>query len=59
MVPLFIYVFTQEDKEKMLAKGYRLVNTNPNGAAFVFENKPGERFESENMKYVYSNSLVL
>ena len=57
----FIYVFSEEDKLHLLAKGFNLINsTKLNGIeAFVFENnKSCERFSStEKQNYLFSNNL--
>ena len=53
----FIYVFSAEDKERMLSQGYELVRAEPNGKFYVFANKDDVHFENENMKFSYSNML--
>lgn len=55
----FIYVFSVEDKEKMLASGYNLVGSNENRNLYIFENKSTLTFDNKAVKHVYSNSLVL
>lgn len=41
----FIYVFKDEDREKMTAMGYQLIKDNPTCGVSIFKNKDELKFE--------------
>ena len=58
MMYSFVYVFTEDDKNQMLASGYQLVRADESRKLFIFENRSNLTFDKKAVKYVYSNSLV-
>lgn len=54
----FIYVFTEDDKDKMLLAGFSLIRADSKNKMFVFENKNTMNFSLANIKYVLSDMLT-
>lgn len=54
----FIYVFTQKDRDAMLALGYRMLKENGDGTVFVFLPKENMTFEREDIPHVCANVLT-
>lgn len=60
----FIYVMGDKNKERMLTLGYNLIKEDVSRHMYVFENKPGSNFDSENeldrenISFVLSNMLT-
>lgn len=52
---MFIYVDTEELKDKLISLGYKLVKTSQQ--FFIFENKPSSKFDLKNERAVISNRL--
>lgn len=52
----FIYAFTENARDKLLASGYTIINEN--NKYYVFENKPEMCFSLEPSEYVFSNILT-
>ncbi len=63
MLNKFIYVFSKEDKDELLANGYLFLRevqnvTTPTNT-YVFENKPGTQFSLlDKSKYMSTNTLM-
>lgn len=53
----FIYVFGDDGRDAMLAKGYKLAKSNGNGV-HVFFNKADMNFENIGVKCVMSDTLT-
>ncbi len=56
---MFIIAFNDEDKNKLITNGYKLINEDfQNGCKrFIFENKGKLNFANENMKVFKTNKL--
>lgn len=56
---MFILVFNEEDKERLLSNGYRFICKNiiSNKDVFVFEDNNKLNFEKENIKFKKTNKL--
>lgn len=54
----FIYVFSLDDKETLLTKGYNLLKSDELNHIYIFENKSDFCFSENNMKFVYSDVLT-
>lgn len=54
----FIYVFKSEDRDKLLASGYKLLKEDANKSIFVFVNKSEQlHFSLNDVKCNFSNIL--
>lgn len=56
MTGRFIYVFDEDTRDKLLAKGYKLM-CSKNGF-YIFENKLNVNFTSNDIHCVYSDTLT-
>lgn len=61
----FVYVFGEENKEKMLALGYKLMKENAGCSVYIFKNKDkamkfgaDSDLDRHNIKFVMSNTLT-
>lgn len=54
----FIYVFSQEDKDKLINLGYQLLKSDESNNMFVFANENRAVFSLDNIEYVESNILT-
>lgn len=52
---MFVIVFSEQDKEYLLSKNYRLINKFDD--RYIFENKGSLCFENENINYKITNKL--
>ena len=55
-VLMFIYVHTQELKDKLLSKGYKLIKAS--GQLYIFENKPDSQFDLKDEKGAVISNLM-
>ncbi len=57
---MFIEVFTDKDKDHLLAKGYKLLKTSQVGDCkkYTFANSNNLQFNSEEVKSVVTNTLT-
>ncbi|MCQ2052336.1 MAG: hypothetical protein MJZ03_00100 [archaeon] len=56
---MFIYVFSIEDRDKLLAKNYTLLKSDESNGIFIFENSNQLTFgETDIEKYVFSDTLT-
>lgn len=57
---MFIHVYSTEDKNKLINKGFKLVNTVEisNGYKYVFSNPKNLKFDNLEVKCTYSNRLT-
>lgn len=56
---MFIYVFSIEDRDKLLAKNYTLLKSDESNGIFIFENSNQLAFgETDIEKYVFSDTLT-
>lgn len=53
----FIYVFSEDDKNILIAKGYTLIKSDELSNTYVFENQPEQDF-SLNVSLVYSDTMT-
>ncbi len=53
----FVYVFEKEDRDKMLANGYKLLKSDEPNNIFIFENS-GTKFEQLGVTFILSNTLT-
>ena len=54
----FIYVFTENDKSKLLERGFKLLKSDPNKSFFIFKNEETEdKFDLSNIKICFSDIL--
>lgn len=54
----FIYVFSVDDKNNMVAAGYRLLRADEKRQMYVFENTNTLKFSNGVFKYVVSDILT-
>lgn len=54
----FIYVTTEEDRDKLVANGYTLLRSDPSGGIFIFLKDGLETFDLEEIDYVESDILL-
>lgn len=54
----FIYVFTDENKQLLLAQGYTLLKSDIEREMYVFENKETLNFSLSESDYICSNILT-
>ena len=54
----FIYVFNKDAKEKLLAKGYKLLKEDSHGGIYIFENNKSLNFEECDVSYIFSDTLT-
>lgn len=55
----FIYVFSDDDKTKLLSLGYVLMKKDERQNVYVFENRPTDmNFSDNGIKCVFSNMLT-
>lgn len=55
---MFIYVFDEETKDKMIALGYELLKESENGKEFVFYIDNNFTYSLSDTKYVISDVLT-
>lgn len=56
----FIYVFTEEAKNKMIQCGFKLINSDSKYGRYIFENNPKLlKFSKPDVSMIKSNSLTL
>lgn len=54
----FIYVFTQETSDTLVAQGFNLVKSDKKNNVYVFENNPKKKFTFSKKDFVFSNTLT-
>lgn len=54
----FIYVMTQNDKDKLEKMGYNLLKSDAENSIFVFENKHELCFDLNDVQHILSNILT-
>lgn len=54
----FIYVFRVEDRDKLLALGYRLLKSDDSQGMYIFENLGLVKFSINDMKFVLTDTLT-
>ena len=54
----FIYVFSVEDKNKLLSLGYSLIKSDENQDIYVFDNSGEFKFSSNDMNFVLTDTLT-
>lgn len=57
-MPKFIYVFSEEEKDKMLESGYEIVKSDKNAHIYVFLNAEHLNFAIGEIKYALSDVLT-
>lgn len=53
-----MYVFSNEDRDKLLEIGFRILRSNEKNQIYIFENVDAVKFDKNSVKFVYSNNLV-
>ncbi len=54
----FIYVFTKEAANRLIAHGFDLIKSDEKNKVYVFENKQGKTFNLAKKDFVFSNTLT-
>lgn len=54
----FIYVFSDEDRDKLIAAGFRMMRHDDKQHIYTFENREDLHFALKNMAYMPSNTLT-
>lgn len=54
----FIYVFSREARDGMLASGYRLIKSDEQNGRYIFENDPRLTFSHLNISCIKSNTMT-
>lgn len=54
----FIYVFTPEDKDKLLERGYKLLRDDKQQNLYVFKNESHLTFSDDDIAFVTSDVLT-
>lgn len=55
---MFIYVFSTQDRDKLLSKNYNLLKSDGRNNIYVFENNNQLVFDNADMKFVFSDMLT-
>ena len=55
----FLYVFSKEDRDTLLALDYSLIKSNEEKNIYVFENRSELHFDLNKVSVVPSNTLTL
>jgi hypothetical protein len=55
----FIYVFSEESKEKMLDSGYSLIQEDAHNGFYIFLDRKDQKFSIPLVEYAVSHSLAL
>jgi len=58
IMPKFIYVFNEEDRDVLKQNGYNLLKNDNEQDIYIFENKNDICFAFGNMEYVLSDTLT-
>lgn len=58
MTEKFIYVFSTDARDKMLAAGYKLLKSDERNETYIFENNPSLTFAYLNISTIKSNTLT-
>lgn len=53
----FIYVFSVEDRDYLLAKGYKQLKSNEKKNIYIFENSETMSFSTKEIQYVLTDIL--
>lgn len=54
----FICVFSEEDRDKLIAAGFRMMNHDDKQHIYTFENRGELHFALKNMAYMPTNKLT-
>lgn len=54
----FVYVFSKEAKQKMIAAGYNLIKSDDDNGRYIFENNPKLAFSKVDVSMIKSNTLT-
>lgn len=54
----FIYVFSTEDRDKLIAMGYKLLKANDVSGQYIFTSNGNYVFSDSEIKYVMSDVLT-
>lgn len=54
----FLYVFTEEDKNALIAAGYFLLKSDKANNIYVFENREKECFALDKSEHLFSDTLT-
>lgn len=54
----FIYVFSTEDRDKLIAMGYKLIKANDVSGQYIFTSNGNYVFSDSEIKYVMSDVLT-
>lgn len=55
---MFIYVFSTQDRDRLLSKNYNLLKSDERNNIYVFENNNQLVFDNADMKFVFSDMLT-
>ena len=55
---MFIYVFSSEDRDKLISKGYKLISSNERTNVYAFENDNQLTFGEPGVKFCFSDTLT-
>ncbi len=53
----FVYVFSKEARNKMIAAGYKLIKSDEKNKQYIFENNPVLTFSNLDISTIKSNML--
>ncbi len=54
----FIYVFSEEERDKLLAMGLPLLKRDERTHTYIFENTSGDAFDESSAVFVFSDVLT-
>ena len=54
----FIYVFSKDERDKLLSLNYKLLKVDEVKQVYVFLNKEQQNFSSDNLKFALSDTLT-
>lgn len=54
----FLYVFTEADKNALIAAGYFLLKSDKSNNIYVFENREKECFALDESEHLFSDTLT-
>lgn len=54
----FIYVFNEDDRDKLLSLGYTLLKSNTDSGPYIFLNNSNQSFANSSVKFALSDTIT-
>lgn len=58
MTDHFIYVFSKDDRDELLAQGFQLLRSNDRSEVYIFRNDMEHKFALEAGRFILTDTLV-